>query len=324
MSIGKKRKLIWIGIIGLIVALGIVAVSCTGAAPVAEEPGVTAEACGECHNDTTLVYAKSAQSALTTHQTGRGWHYAGPRAACTACHSSEGFQEMVAMGTGVEDGKDIDDASPPNCRTCHQIHTTYTKADFALRTTAPVTLIASGETFDGGKGNLCANCHQPRREMAVEDGIVNVNSTHWGPHHGPQSAMLLGIGGWGASGSPGAHYTMIQDGCPICHLHGDNHLLSPSMNRHAIKACQACHADAKNFDIGGAQTEVEALIEELEHLLEAKGLYHDGHPVVGKYPEAEAGALWNYITIVVEDGSKGVHNPAYTKALLEASIEALK
>jgi hypothetical protein len=48
------------------------------------------------------------------------------------------------------------------------------------------------------------------------------------------------------------------------------------------------------------------------------------HPIVGKYPEAEAAALWNYILIAIEDGSHGVHNPAYTKALLQASIDALK
>lgn len=328
----RKMNLIRKGF-GLILVLLIATfmIACQGAAGPAGPAGpagatgpVATDTCSECHNDTTLVYSKSAQSALTTHQTGRGWHYAGPRAACSACHSSEGFQEMVAMGTGVEDGKDIADASPPNCRTCHQIHTTYTKADFALTTTAPVTLIAGGETFDRGKGNLCANCHQPRREMVVEDGIVNVSSTHWGPHHGPQTAMLLGIIGQGASGSPGPHYSMIPDGCPTCHLPDGNHLLSPSMNRGAIKACQSCHADAENFDIDGLQTEVEELIVELEELLEAKGLYHDGHPVVGKYPEAEAAALWNYIYIAVEDGSKGVHNPKYTKALLEASIDALK
>ncbi len=313
----KLRKygafLLALGILGAIFIIA----GCAG------EPEVTA-ACDDCHNDTTLVYSKSAQSALTTHQTGRGWHYAGPRADCTACHSSEGFQEMVATGTGVEDGVDRSDASPPNCRTCHLIHETNTAADFALRTTAPVTLVASGETFDSGKGNLCANCHQPRREIAVEGGMVDVSSTHWGPHHGPQSTMLLGIGGWGVSGSPSAHYSMVEDGCPVCHLSDGDHLLAPSMQRHAIESCQSCHADAENFDINGTQTEVDELIHELKELLEAKGLYHDGHPVVGKYPEAEAGALWNYILIEVEDASHGVHNPAYTKALLEASIDALK
>ena len=40
-------------------------------------------------------------------------------------------------------------------------------------------------------------------------------------------------------------------------------------------------------------------------------------------PEAQAAALWNWIYIAHEDGSLGVHNPAYTKALIEAGLEAL-
>ena len=69
---------------------------------------------------------------------------------------------------------------------------------------------------------------------------------------------------------------------------------------------------------------VAAKIVELHDLLEAKGLYHDGHPVVGVYPAAEAEALWNYIFIAVEDGSLGTHNAPYTNALLDASIAALQ
>ena len=69
---------------------------------------------------------------------------------------------------------------------------------------------------------------------------------------------------------------------------------------------------------------VAALLVELHDLLEAKHMYHDGHPVVGVYPAAEAQALWNYILIGVEDNSLGAHNASYTIDLLEASIAALK
>lgn len=34
-------------------------------------------------------------------------------------------------------------------------------------------------------------------------------------------------------------------------------------------------------------------------------------------------AAWNYI-LVKYDGSKGVHNPTYTRALLLATVEALR
>jgi hypothetical protein len=338
----KKKNLIWgVALLTLTLLLTSLVAACQPATPT--ETTETPQ-CSDCHNDTTLVYSKSIQSTLTLHQMGRGWFYAGGRSSCTACHSSEGFQEMVATGKGIEDFETATpNPSPPNCRTCHDIHNTYTSADWALKTTAPVTLLASGETFDRGDGNLCANCHQPRREMAVADGMVNVSSTHWGPHHGPQATMLLGIGGALASGNPSAHYSMINDGCPVCHLANDNHTLKPS-----ITACETCHAGAENFDIGGLQTEVATLLAELEDLLIDEGMLtvaehgeehvvvtlddygrvvpetHAPHPVVGEYPEAKAGALWNYILIMNEDESTGVHNPTYTKALLEASIEALK
>jgi hypothetical protein len=93
----------------------------------------------------------------------------------------------------------------------------------------------------------------------------------------------------------------------------------------AVASCTGCHTDLEDLDYNGVRTEVEALTEELLEALVAKGLYDDeeGHPVVGTYPAAEAQALWDYIFIVIEDDSEGVHNSKYTKALLEAALAAL-
>jgi hypothetical protein len=261
------------------------------------------------------------------HATGTSAGYAGGRGDCTGCHSSEGFSGMIAAGQTAEEYAEAGEVplvpSNPNCRTCHEIHTTYTGDDFALTTSDAVTLTAFEETtYDGGMGNLCVNCHQPRREIAeAVDGMIEVDSTHWGPHHGPQSAMLLGLGGAGVEGSASPH-TSVTDTCVTCHVsegNGYDHSMEP-----AVASCTGCHTGLEDLDYSGVMTEVDALIEELHELLEAKGLYHDGHPVVGSYAEAEAWALWNYIFIAVEDGSHGVHNSKYTIALLEASIEALK
>jgi hypothetical protein len=231
---------------------------------------------------------------------------------------------MVAAGITpgeVESGDP--DPTRQDCRACHAIHVSFTGEDWALETTDPVVLYAfEGVTFDGGTGNLCANCHQPRRQIAeAVDGMIEVTSTHWGPHHGPQSSMLLGIGGAGVEGSASAHSSMVEDSCVSCHLgEGDSHTFEPS-----VASCTGCHADAEDFDINGLQTEVEEMAAELGELLVAKGLLdEEGHPVVGVYPEAEASALWNYIFIVFEDESSGVHNPAFTKAMLEAGLEALR
>jgi hypothetical protein len=99
-----------------------------------------------------------------------------------------------------------------------------------------------------------------------------------------------------------------------------NHTFEPN-----VTACQACHPDAEDFDINGVQTEVQAALDEIEEALIGKGwLDEEGHPTVTFVPEKEAVALWNWIFIAHEDKSSGVHNPAYTKALIEAALAALE
>ena len=227
------------------------------------------------------------------------------------------------------------DPTRQDCRACHQIHKTYTGTDWALETTAPVALYAiAGSTYDGGKGNLCATCHQPRRDFpAPVDGMITGISSHWGPHHGPQSGMLLGVAGAGALGTPSSHYTSVGDTCVSCHLgSGDNHTFEPDE-----AACVSCHPDAEDFDINGVQTETQARLDELGDLLVAAGVLsensEDGHPVEippldedGDWglPVDVATALYNWIYIAHEDKSLGVHNPAYTEALLDAAFAALE
>jgi hypothetical protein len=281
--------------------------------------------CMTCHDDTTLITGKKTGWSESMHGTGEAY-LRGTSSSCAACHSGGAFSKMVVDGL-TPDTVTEGDPNPTrqDCRTCHQVHTSYTTMDWALETTAPVALYAFEEiTFNGGKGNLCANCHQPRRSIAAADpnDNIRVTSTHWGPHHGPQSAMLLGIGGAGdVVGFPSAHSMLVRDTCVTCHIGKDmTHTFEP-----AVSACVTCHADAENFDIDGVQTEVEALIAEVGELLIAKGLLdEEGHPVVGDYPAAQASALWNYIFIAIEDGSLGVHNPHYTKALLESAKKALQ
>jgi hypothetical protein len=226
--------------------------------------------CTECHNDTTLLTGKKSAWGDSVHGMGEAY-VRGTSASCAGCHSGGGFSARVAAGLHpdqVEEG----DPNPTrqDCRACHQIHVTYTSEDWALETTDPVGFYAiEGVTYDGGEGNLCANCHQPRRVIAEPDadGNVEVTSTHWGPHHGGQGSMLLGVAGAGdVEGSPSAHYQMVEGTCVACHM-GENysHTYEPD-----VAACQACHADAENFDINGTQTEVQEGLDTLEQALIAR------------------------------------------------------
>ncbi len=293
--------------------------------------------CKECHNDTTLITGKQATWAESNHGENESFVRA-TSAGCAGCHSGGAFSKMIAAGQNPSTVSAGDpDPTRQGCRACHQIHETGTGADWALETTAAVALFAApGETFDGGKGNLCANCHQPRRTFPAPnaDGIITGISTHWGPHHGPQSATLLGTAGAAADGgtldgSPMFHYTGVADTCVGCH--------TPAVRSHLFGAdlsvCKTCHPGAENFDINGVQTETQTRLDALAKLLAAEGLLEledpaatsniDGHPAVTEAPENQAVALYNWLYIAHEDKSKGVHNPAYTKAMLDAAFEAL-
>jgi hypothetical protein len=338
----NSRRILFFGLLAL---LALVLAACAGPAGPQGEPGPAGPpgpegpqgpagaqgpagemadlTCVACHNSTNLITAKDTAWSESLHGTGTAY-LRGTSAGCAGCHSGGGFSAMVAAGL-TPDTVESGDPSPTrqDCRTCHQVHNTYTADDWALSTTDPVALYAFTDvTYDGGDGNLCANCHQPRRLIAdAVDGMIEVDSTHWGPHHGPQSAMLLGVGGAGdVSGSPSAHYSTVENTCVTCHL-GENelHTFEPE-----VSACQACHPNAEDFDVNGVQTDTQALLDQLQEALIAKGLLdEEGEPVVGTYPEAEAAALWNFIFVNFEDKSMGVHNSSYTEALLEASIEAL-
>jgi hypothetical protein len=286
---------------------------------------VSSLTCTECHNDTTLITGKEAQWAESAHGTGEAY-VRGTSASCAGCHSGGGFSDRVAAGLNPSE-VEAGDPNPTRqeCRTCHAIHTTYTGEDFALETTAAVELFAfEGVTYDGGEGNLCVQCHQPRRgfDSYVSDDGTTVTgiSSHWGPHHGPQSAMILGVAGTGVEGKAGPH-AKVEDTCVACHMGADrNHTMEVQES-----ACAECHAE--DFDYTEAQAEVQVLLDELGDKLVVAGLLSengpDGHPAVSSsdvVPVDQAAALWNWIMIAHEDKSLGAHNMTYTMDLLEYSL----
>jgi hypothetical protein len=282
--------------------------------------------CTACHNNTTELTGKAANWSVSLHGSGTAFAAEGTEDGCAGCHSGSAFSAMLAAGLTPDKSLGDPNPTPQDCRACHQIHTTYTLDDYALTTTSAVAMYATGTTFDGGEGNLCANCHQARRLIpAVKDGQIAVTA-RFGPHHGPQSDMLIGVGGAGAvTGTPSAHYTTVENTCVTCHM-GDarNHTFAPN-----LATCLTCHPDAKDFDINGVRTTVTDKLNTLAAELKAAGMITEGvnaegettySPVAGSFDEAKANALWNFIYIVNEDKSLGVHNSKYTIALLDASL----
>ena len=314
----------------------------TGSTGATGEQGWGTQDCASCHTS-QLIAAKQFQWENSTHAT--GGHYDRNQTSCAVCHTSQGFLERAATGAQAT-AATIPDPLPQNCYTCHQIHTTYTDADWALTQPNPVTFWLGGETADVGKGNLCISCHQARvPSPALPDpatgGTINITSSRYGPHHGAQGMMFTGSAGYeldfGTPYTNSAHTTLIQDACVTCHMatavgtaSGGHtfrvtHAASGAVN---TAGCVSCHTDAADLTakITDTQTEIATLLEELKTKLVDKGLLNpttDLAIVPQDFEGHEAGALYNY-KYVEEDQSLGIHNYKYTKALLLNSIAALQ
>lgn len=300
--------------------------------------------CMECHGSNQLITAKVFQWENSVHAL--GGHSSRNSGSCTGCHSSQGFLAREAVNGGPEWGMDIEGALQPNCYTCHQIHTTYTSADWAMTYGDPVDVWVTGQVEDlGGTANQCLNCHQPR---VPSDGVpavgatgdYTIESSRYGPHHGPQGTLLLGVGKSGAyevgDGYTNSFHTNgVENACVNCHMatvvgsrEAGGHTFRVEEENGDINpaGCVACH-DAGDVQalVEGKQAEIQALLDQLGAMLEAKGIKRAGQDrsEPGTYDAVTVGAYYNYI-FIVEDQSRGVHNPKYATKLLENSIAALQ
>lgn len=307
-------------------------------------PGVSPVVnCQECHNSSTELLSRMIQYEHSVHYTGGNFERAAD-AACAVCHSHEGFVERLALGTDTIPAG-IDNPTPPNCRTCHMIHTNYDSTDLHLRTVAPVTLMLNDSTVDmAGASNLCIQCHQPRRAEPMpvvgDTAHIAITNTHYDLHHGPQGAVLAGTGAFEFPGTPavvtGPSTHGTDAGCQACHMataYGDQaggHTWNMTYTLHGavddnVAGCETCHIHTgiSDFNVDGKQTQVMTLLDSLEVLLQARGIVDStGTVVVGTYTSDLTAAYLNW-SMIGQDRSMGVHNPFFVISVLQNTIQAV-
>lgn len=345
-----KKLTILLFAIGILIAMSNVLSSCTKKGDTGAAGKDQNATCTQCHTFTDTIVAKMFQYAASKHASGSTLTEA-TRNACAPCHSSEGFEECLKTGADTT-AYGYSDAAPINCRTCHQIHETYTASDWAVRTTAPYTLrmdhtitmdLEGGNGVLKGTANLCGRCHQARPAspwVTNPDGTdsLTITSSRWGPHHGPQSLILGGKGAFVIAGATyGNSPHRDKAACITCHggyAQGNvvgGHTLwmtDPSVGDN-VKVCQSsdCHTNSPtSFDIDGKQTEIKGMLQQLKVALATATIIDTVNDVINmkgkktrKFTERQLAIIWNYF-MVDADRSKGVHNYQYTHDLLNASI----
>ncbi len=328
------KRLFLLSVLVVLLGVALALAGCEGpTGPEGPEGESGTDVCMQCHSENSGLLAIEGQYENSVHNTGIDFERNTP--PCSGCHTHEGF--LARMATG--DPGTVANPSTIHCFTCHEPHTS---GNFNLRTQAPVTLMLGG-TFDRGHGNLCANCHQgrvPSPTVASAPDSTKISSNRWGPHHSMQSNMLAGSGGHEFPGfeyGDSPHTVAVVNGCPSCHMappygaQAGGHSMNMTYVSHGteedlVSGCNSenCHYGAvEDFSFAGAQAEVELLLEDLLAALQSKGLMDAGGlPVPGKYAEAQAGAIYNYL-FVEGDRSIGIHNTEYAVALLESSLTEL-
>ena len=286
---------------------------------------------------------------------------AGARNGCSPCHSGAGYVQWVKEGRPVDAlGLPAATAFKPvatniSCAVCHDPHSNENanhqlrQADAQLGDGTPITF----EKY--GAGAQCMECHRSRREAKTYASNPNNASTHYGAHHGPQADMLIGANypdfGYDLPTSP---HALGGNSCVDCHMAGEaavdansNPILvgghSFNMNDAAgndhVEACAPCHGDVgtsfkvKKYYLNGnadhdgdgveegLQVEVHGLMETLAALLPKDA---NGNVIMSSKsnsPEImKAGYAYMWVD---EDRSFGIHNPAFTVAMLKVAYESL-
>jgi len=307
--------------------------------------------CTLCHTFSDTIVVKVFQYDASKHASASTIAEAA-RSGCSGCHSHEGFLEKLQTGSTVTQA--YADAAPINCRTCHLIHSTYTPADWTLRsvtpvhpyidTTASIDLSVTTNGIVDGTSNLCGKCHQARPAVPPLTNpkgtdTIAITSNRWGPHHGPQFLMLAAKGAY-EMGTAAFRTSPHKDKatCHDCHLGtaqgnfvgGHTLTMSSLSTGDNVAVCKPCHASiGTTFDYNGVQTEITTKLNQLKVLLVQNNILDSVNMVLKgsisatkpfKRPQIQLAIYWNF-SMVYADRSMGVHNHLYTLDMLTDGIQ---
>lgn len=303
--------------------------------------------CAYCHDDGHYhVYpeqwAESGHSFVPPYPGGN-------RTDCSGCHNGAQFIQFAA-------GEEItwQPSTQITCATCHEPH----DATNPHQVRKMDVVLANGmELMEGGTGKLCMNCHQSRREA---NSYSDAPHSHYGPHYVPQADMLAGVNAvtFGKMLPSSPHLADTENSCVDCHMAGTSledetghgipvgeHTFNVTSHDGVqnLEICSDCHgdigesfADKKYYINGmadhdgdgeaeGLQDEVHGLMDELAMMLphaDTVAAYDPHDDVDETWTITELKAAYN-LEMVYYDHSYGIHNPAFTVALLKVSIQAL-
>ncbi len=306
--------------------------------------------CAWCH-DSGPRHAYPAQFDISAHA---DMAHPYTRSSCAPCHNGAGLVEYLKGGR-QNLAADLPENVNITCAACHDPHDVTNPHQ--VRTVE--TILENGMVVnDVGTGALCMNCHRTRQNgIEYTNNYLNNLSSRFGPHHGPQAELLLGLNlpNYGRELPSSDHAHAVENACVGCHMYptglfnDDGTIVTAGSHSFwmtsedgvdNMAACTSCHPEystsfeAVQFSYNGT-TDLdgdgasEGLQEEVRGLLEKTAMLlpplddTDINTIDSTWTLAQAQAYYNY-DVILEDKSFGIHNPALAVSLLMTGIDEIE
>lgn len=261
--------------------------------------------------------------------------FAAERDFCASCHDGRAFAQNVMNPSDLGEDAFGPYVVATDCRACHT-----GRGQEVLQSGQSEGVPSAEGAVEGGSGAVCMECHNQLGEADPNDEERGY------PHYGPQADVLNGTGGMqeGLTVSTTEDHFEIDDTCVGCHMaveEGAGHSFAPSE-----EVCAGCHDDfdtAEALEAGGdydGDGQVEPFVDEVQGLMDAvqaavnesagsDEFLAEGGEIVfmsgedTQTVETEAySAAYNWV-LIDHDGSRGIHNPAFTITLLQETYRQL-
>ncbi len=307
---------------------------------------IAASVCGNCHNGahhpTTDEWSSSRHALVTEDVAGDLAEGGTSTANCGICHSGDVrdakfVQELDPVPPNLLAGKTREEMNGIVCVTCHDPHQRTENAvfsgpakDYQLRfpeTASPTQSNLIADATNPARFNLCGQCHHSRGRTW--------DATTRGEHHSVQVNMYIGEMPLPDNdqtplvANTNSGHRFVPRQCVTCHMPTIEFTsdIEPADSGHdfaiSLDGCAAvgCHPtqEIAQADMEVLQAQVQADLEDIYTRLGDPSTWEytsSGGPADQSTVSNEIKKIRYLYYWVANDGSKGVHNPEYTRAIL--------